>query len=84
MSVEEVTTMSALCPGQDTRKWQVEYRECPNCRAEIEFFARDVKLRCDQCGAMVYRERMPSCIDWCPAARYCVGEQKWKELKSSD
>jgi len=32
---------------------------------------------------MVYRERMPSCIDWCASARQCLGEERWRQLKGS-
>ena len=38
----------------------------------------------EECGENVYREKMPSCIDWCASARQCLGEERWKELKGED
>jgi DNA-directed RNA polymerase subunit RPC12/RpoP len=73
--------MMFRCPGQDNRSLSVDLYPCPNCGAENEIFSNEVKVKCDQCGAMVYKEKMPSCIDWCAAARQCIGEEKWKQLK---
>jgi len=76
--------MEYRCPGQDDRNLRVELYKCPNCGAEIEVFSNEVKVKCYQCGGMVYRERMPSCIDWCAAARECLGEERWRQLEGSD
>ena len=76
--------MRSLCPGQDNRNLTEEVYNCPNSGAENEIFSNEVKVKCYQCGEMVYRERMPSCIDWCAAARQCVGEERWRQLKGSD
>ncbi len=73
--------MRSLCPGQDFRNLTVDYYQCRSCGTEVEIFSHEVKAKCHNCGNMVYKERMPSCIDWCPAARQCVGEQRWQELK---
>jgi DNA-directed RNA polymerase subunit RPC12/RpoP len=55
--------MRFVGPGQDTRNLRVELYKCPNCGAEVEIFSNEVKVKCYQCGKMVYRERLPSCID---------------------
>jgi DNA-directed RNA polymerase subunit RPC12/RpoP len=72
--------MRFVCPGQDTRNLRVELYKCPNCGAEVEIFSNEVKVKCYQCGKMVYRERLPSCIDWCTAAPQCLGQERWREL----
>ena len=48
---------------------------------EVEIFSDEIKVKCQKCGKNVYREKIPSCIDWCASARQCLGEEKWEELK---
>jgi len=73
--------MRSMCPGQDHRNLRVELYRCPNCQTEVEIFSDETKVKCYNCGTMVYKERLPSCIDWCASARQCLGEQRWQELK---
>jgi Fe-S-cluster-containing dehydrogenase component len=35
---------------------------------------------CKQCGKTITRDMIPSCIEWCPAARECVGDEKYERL----
>ncbi len=63
------------CPGQDKRNLKVEMINCQNCGYEIEFFSDEITRICPQCKAVAYRERMPSCIDWCKSAKECMGEK---------
>ena len=79
---EEVTIMTSKCPGQDFRKLRVSLHKCPNCDAEVEIFSDEIKAKCQKCGKTVYKEKVPSCIDWCASARQCLGEERWKELRS--
>jgi len=72
------------CPGQDMRNLRVELYKCPSCGAEVEVFSDELKAKCYNCGNMVYKEKMPSCIDWCASARQCLGEARWKELRGDD
>ncbi len=76
--------MTSNCPGQDMRKLRVELYKCQNCGAEVEIFSDEIKVKCHKCGAKVYRERMPSCIEWCASARQCLGDERWKELTERD
>jgi len=69
------------CPGQDSRNLRVELHKCPNCGHEVEIFSDEIKVRCSRCGENVFRERTPSCIDWCASARQCLGEERWRRLK---
>jgi|TARA_B100002003_G_C13798012_1_gene394085 DNA-directed RNA polymerase subunit RPC12/RpoP len=73
--------MTFKCPGQDMRKLRVELYKCPSCGAEIEIFSDEMRMKCQKCGDMVYREQTPSCIDWCSSARQCLGEERWEELR---
>jgi DNA-directed RNA polymerase subunit RPC12/RpoP len=72
--------MFSKCPGQDMRKLRVEMHKCPNCGADVELFSDETRIRCQKCGAMVFREQMPSCIEWCTSARQCLGEERWRQL----
>jgi DNA-directed RNA polymerase subunit RPC12/RpoP len=76
--------MSVKCPGQDSRNLRVELYKCPNCGAEVEIFSDELKVKCHKCDHKIYRERIPTCIEWCAAARQCLGEERWKELMGKD
>lgn len=76
--------MTTKCPGQDFRKLRVSLHKCPNCGAEVEIFSDETRAKCQKCGERVYKEQVPSCIDWCSAARQCLGEERWQELRGGD
>jgi len=76
--------MTFPCPGQDSRKLRVALYRCPKCNAEVEIFSDEVRVKCHKCGQMVYRQRRPSCIDWCASARQCLGEERWRQLTGQD
>ena len=71
------------CPGQDMRNLRVSLHKCPECGHEVEIFSDELKAKCSRCGTMVYKEKVPSCIDWCASARQCLGEERWKQLQGS-
>lgn len=68
------------CPGQDMRKLRVELYKCQQRGAGVEIFSDETIARCQKCGTMVFKEKMPSCIEWCASARQCLGEECWKQL----
>ncbi len=72
--------MIQRCPGMDGAI-RIQLQQCPKCGAEVEIFTSEVKVKCGNCGEMVYSERLPACIDWCAAARECLGEERWRQLK---
>lgn len=72
------------CPGSDERNIKAEIRICPNCGYQVEMFSDELKTRCPQCRTWVERERLPACIDWCKAAKECLGEERWKRLKGKE
>ena len=73
--------MSYRCPGQSERDLKVELHKCPSCGYEVEIFSDELKVTCPSCGQPVYKAAMPTCIDWCPAARECVGPERWEQLQ---
>jgi predicted RNA-binding Zn-ribbon protein involved in translation (DUF1610 family) len=73
--------MGYRCPGQSGRNLKVELHRCSNCGYEVEIFSDELKVTCPNCGRPVYRERVLSCIDWCLAARECVGPGRWERLQ---
>ncbi len=77
---KEVRAVTSKCPGQDFRKLRVSLYKCPKCGADVEMFSDEMRIRCQKCGTIVYREKTPSCIDWCASARQCLGEERWKHL----
>lgn len=69
------------CPGQDDRSLKAETLTCPACGYKIEIFSDEIKVRCPKCKSFACKERLPSCVDWCKAAKECIGEEKWAKLK---
>lgn len=69
------------CPGNISLNLKAEILRCPKCGYEVEMFSDELRRVCPKCTTEVYRKKLPSCIDWCPAARECIGDKKWKELK---
>jgi hypothetical protein len=71
------------CPGQDSRKLTVSYHPCPNCKQPVEFFSDELRQRCTNCKTMVFKEQAPNCIQWCKAARECLGAEVFDRLADS-
>jgi len=69
------------CPGQDTRNRSIENVICLACGYIAEIFSDEIKVKCPECGNLIRRERLPSCADYCKAARECIGEERWNKLK---
>ncbi|MHC4661401.1 MAG: phosphohydrolase [Planctomycetota bacterium] len=70
------------CPGQDTRKLTVSYHPCPTCGKLVEFFSDELMVKCPACKTEVSKDQAPSCIQWCKAARSCIGPKKYDEIMS--
>ena len=76
--------MISQCPGQDKRYLKAEILNCPHCGYSVEIFSDEIQIRCPKCKNLVCRDRLPSCVDWCKAARECIGEKMFKQLKIHD
>ncbi len=72
--------MDIKCPGIDTRYLKVEEQKCPNCGYIVEIFSNEIKVLCPKCKTEIYRQEIPSCIDWCKYAEQCVGKEKYEQL----
>ncbi|MBG7617055.1 MAG: phosphohydrolase [Chloroflexi bacterium] len=72
--------MDAGCPGKDFRNLRAFLLKCPKCNAEVEMFTDEMKIKCPKCGEKIYRDKTPSCVEWCSSARKCLGEKRWREL----
>lgn len=68
------------CPGQDSRELTISLHPCPNCGAMVEIFSDEQRRRCAECKTMVFAEETPSCIQWCQAARECLGPERYEEV----
>lgn len=63
------------CPGSSLlRTPTLEIRKCPQCGEELEIFSNDLKVKCSNCGFVVYND-IQSCAMWCRHARECLGEE---------
>jgi Fe-S-cluster-containing dehydrogenase component len=76
--------MNARCPGQDSRKITAEMLICLQCQLEVEIFSDEAWVKCPKCGQIVHKGKMPSCVDWCPSAKQCLGEERWQNLKAGN
>ncbi|MDD5108459.1 MAG: HD domain-containing protein [Candidatus Omnitrophica bacterium] len=63
------------CPGQDKRKITPEPIICSFCGYEAEIFSDEIKANCPKCRQILYREVLPTCVDWCKSAKECIGAE---------
>jgi len=69
------------CPGRDTRFLRAGLHKCPQCGHKVEIFSDEVRVKCSKCKTYVYRDEIPSCIDWCKFAKNCIGKELWEVLE---
>jgi ribosomal protein L24E len=72
------------CPGsrEITSPFPEEIR-CVFCGDTVEIWSDEIDAVCKKCGKTVSREMKPTCLEWCPAARECVGTEKYEKLVGS-
>ena len=69
------------CPGAaGMRTPTIKIKNCPECGGEVELFSSDIKVKCSDCGFIVFNN-IESCIQWCLYAKECVGEELYNKLK---
>jgi len=69
------------CPGSaEIRTPYPEEISCFWCDARNEIWSDESEIKCKTCGKQVTRDMKPSCILWCPAARECIGVEKYERL----
>ncbi len=69
------------CPGsQEIRSPYPEDVKCFFCGERIEIWSDETETKCPKCGNTVTREMKETCIQWCPAAKECVGAEKYEKI----
>jgi hypothetical protein len=72
------------CPGsREIRSPYPEELKCVYCGSVCEIWSDEVETVCKGCGKTLNREMKPSCIEWCPAAKECIGLEKYERLTKS-
>ena len=62
-----------------SRETKIIEKKCPRCGADIELFSIDTEMACENCGFVVYNDTL-SCVQWCPYARQCVGDEMYEHM----
>ncbi|MBM4049267.1 MAG: hypothetical protein FJ279_29565 [Planctomycetes bacterium] len=62
------------CPGsiKSLAPTPIE-RKCLRCGRTVELWSDEEKVVC-KCGAPIFKDRQPTCVEWCPAAEKCLGD----------
>lgn len=73
------------CPGSRVIKNpQPEMIHCPFCGIENEIWTDEIQITCHNCGKKILYERKGNnCLDWCKAAKECVGEQAYNNYQKN-
>ena len=67
------------CPGAVSIREPIpEFFTCPTCGAEVEIWTHEQSRKCEKCGTEVFKEYVPSCVEWCKYAKECVGEEAYE------
>lgn len=61
------------CPGMERMRVAFPDEIPCACGEKVEMWPDEAEASCPKCGKMVKRKTAPSCIEWCEAARECVG-----------
>lgn len=73
--------IKATCPGSaEIRNPSPEELVCIFCGTKNEIWSDEPEVNCKSCGKTVHRDLKASCILWCPAAKECVGAEKYERL----
>ncbi len=69
------------CPGsKEIRNPYPEEITCFWCGELNEIWSDETEMDCTKCGREITRNMKPSCIEWCPAARECIGAERYEKL----
>ena len=69
------------CPGsREIRNPYPEEITCVFCGRAVEIWSDEAETTCKGCGKTAGRDIKASCILWCPAAKECVGAEKYERL----
>lgn len=69
------------CPGsREIRSPYPEEIRCVFCGSPCEIWSDENETVCKHCGKDINRDMPPTCIQWCPAAKECIGAEKFNRL----
>jgi hypothetical protein len=69
------------CPGsREIRSPYPEEIKCVFCGRVSEIWSDEADTVCKGCGRGIHRDMKPTCIHWCPAAKECIGIEKYERL----
>jgi hypothetical protein len=73
-----------VCPGaRFLRQPRPEIFECPDCGEEVEIWSDEIRGTCSSCGRHVFRDGLPSCVEWCKYGKECIGEEAFGRYQRS-
>ncbi|HAM50922.1 MAG TPA: hypothetical protein DCP92_09630 [Nitrospiraceae bacterium] len=69
------------CPGsKEIRNPFPEELACFWCGTSNEIWSDETETVCKKCGKTISRDMAANCLLWCPAAKECVGVEKYERL----
>jgi len=73
--------MKESCPGSsEIRSPYPEELKCVYCGFSNEIWSDESEMDCKSCKKLITRNMKPTCLEWCPAAKECVGAEKYEKL----
>ncbi len=73
--------LKETCPGSsEIKNPYPEEIECYFCGKKNEIWSDEAETSCSGCKQTIHRDLKASCIMWCPAAKECVGAEKYERL----
>lgn len=69
----------AGCPGAERLRNSFPDEIPCACGEKVEMWPDEFEIRCPACGRKVERTVPPACIEWCSAARECVGDRLYEK-----
>ena len=62
----------ASCPGiSQFMRPTPSYFKCPKCHGDVEIWSDEEEAPCPNCGTMVSKGKLQTCLDWCEFADKC-------------
>lgn len=69
------------CPGsKEIRSPYPEDITCYFCGKVNEIWSDEPEMECKACKHRISRDMKTSCLMWCPAAKECLGREKYEKL----
>lgn len=63
------------CPGSIRNATPTPIdRKCHNCGCDVEMWSDEEKADCPKCGTTIFKDKVPTCVEWCSSAEECMGD----------